>query len=274
MSIATKFKSVARNRKAVIFAASTVSGIGGAIAGYKYAERMLNQKYADISDKEIAAAREHYTRVFKDGEWADPSVIAEKYEEATEKLEELEEESDDSIRLAAELIERSGHVPYNKPQTIPEQVVVVPVVEKVVKNVFVEHASDDEDSYDVEAESAKKRAGRPYIVEYDEFEHNEEDKTKQTLTWYAEDGILVDENDRGLSPDQMRTTIGGEENLRFGYGSGDPNVVYIYNDKLDAALEVTRDEGAYRNIVLGLNDHLEHSDRRADRGLRKMRPDD
>lgn len=274
MAVATRLKSVARNRNAVIFAASTLSGIGGAIAGYKYAERKLAEKYAEISDAEIRAARDHYTKVFKDGEWADPSVLAEKYEEAVDELAELAEheaKAEAEIRLAAAIIEENEyeHVPYNRPDDIPEKV--------VINNIFTEHASvaeadddDDDERYDVEAESAKRRAGRPYIVEYDDYEHNEENKTKSTLTWFEEDGVMVDDNDRALSPSEFQATVGGQENLRFGYASGDPNVVFVHNDKLDAALEITRDLGSYRNLMLGINDHLEHSDRSGN-GPRKMR---
>jgi hypothetical protein len=41
------------------------------------------------------------------------------------------------------------------------------------------------------------------------------------------------------------------EVLVFGHGSGDPNVVYIRNEKLQAEYEVLRDPGSYEIEVLG-----------------------
>jgi hypothetical protein len=261
-------KNVVRGRTFVIFVASGLSTVGGAIAGYKYAMRILDEKYAHIADEEIRQAREHYSEKFKAGEYVDPSALAEKYTEVKEDLEEAEEEAElgeNMIKVAAKIIEDSEYTHYNRPQDIPDKVQTV--AETVKSNVLVEHSGvigDDGDAvYDVEAESAKKRAKKPYIVEYDEFYPNEEERNISTLVWYEIDGIMVDSEDRALTQGEFDRLVGSEQNLRFGYGSKDPNTVLIYNDKLDAALEIVRNPGSYANLKLGLNENfLEHADKR------------
>jgi hypothetical protein len=253
-------KNVVRSRTFVIFVASGLSTVGGAIAGYKYAMHILDEKYAHIADEEIRQAREHYN-----------SIGVEKLKESKHRLETLEvaeeeaELGENMIQVAARIIEDSEYTHYNRPQDIPDKVQTV--AETVQSNVLVEHSGvivDDGDAvYDVEAESAKKRAKKPYIVEYDEFYPNEEERNISTLVWYEIDGIMVDSEDRALTQGEFDRLVGSEQNLRFGYGSKDPNTVLIYNDKLDAALEIVRNPGSYANLKLGLNENfLEHADKR------------
>jgi hypothetical protein len=79
---------------------------------------------------------------------------------------------------------------------------------------------------------------------------------------------LTDEVDT-IVPD-VDATVGVENMLRFGHGSGDPNVVYIRNPKLEADFEVTRSAGKYAKEVLGYDDgeHLQHSRGREPRKFR------
>jgi hypothetical protein len=41
------------------------------------------------------------------------------------------------------------------------------------------------------------------------------------------------------------------QNLRFGHGSKDPNVVYIRNPRLEMEMEILRDPSSYEKEVLG-----------------------
>jgi hypothetical protein len=96
-----------------------------------------------------------------------------------------------------------------------------------------EHARRDEDGF--------------YILHKDEFYQDERDYTQTTLTYYAGDDILVDQES---VPIYNYTTIIGE--LRFGHGSDSESIFYVRNNKLKAEYEIVCDDGKYSVEILGL----------------------
>lgn len=116
-------------------------------------------------------------------------------------------------------------------------------LEPLPVNVF----SAEDNDWDYEEELKTRGPDRPFIVHRDEYFSQEADGYSQsTLTWYNGDSILVDEHD---VPIYGHENIVGE--LIFGKGSGDKNVVYVRNDKLEAEYEVLFDPGSYLVEVLG-----------------------
>lgn len=112
-------------------------------------------------------------------------------------------------------------------------------------NVF--NATDTEWDYEIECQN--RTPDRPYVIHRDEFFNDEMGWDSQsTLTYYEGDHVLTDERDEYLADPE---TYVGE--LKFGHGSGDPNVVYIRNERLHAEYEVLRDPGTYMLDVLGSN---------------------
>lgn len=139
----------------------------------------------------------------------------------------------------------------------------------VRRNIF----DDTNDSWDYELERQNRTKETPYVIHADEFQTDEMGWDSQTtLTWYAGDEILTDSHD---VPIYNPHTVVGE--LRFGHGSGDPNVVYVRNERLEAEYEVLRDMGSYEIIVLGgtseLEAQYEESDLRHSRIPNKFRTD-
>lgn len=112
-------------------------------------------------------------------------------------------------------------------------------------------------TWDYEQEVANRTQEAPYILHKDEFYADELEYSQTTLTYYAGDDILVDEEDK---PIYNHAHIVGE--LRFGHGSGDPNVLYVRNDHMKAEYEILFDPGLYSVEVLGLE--MEHNDRAED----------
>lgn len=112
------------------------------------------------------------------------------------------------------------------------------------KNIFDDHGASDEDDLDRSSRSSDK----PYIISNEEFEDAELEYTQNTLTYYQGDAVLTDEHDQ---PVPINTVI-HESNLQFGNASGDKNVVYIRNDKLEVDFEVVQDLGYYTAEVLGV----------------------
>lgn len=134
--------------------------------------------------------------------------------------------------------------------------------EEAQPNVVSIFPANSDDDWDFDKEVMLRTPDAPYIIHKDEFFGDEMGwDTQQTLTWYEGDKILCNEQDIPIhKPDNLV----GE--LKFGHGSGDPNVVYIRNESLQAEYEVLRDRGSYEIDVLGgqvekqlQEDDLKHS---------------
>jgi hypothetical protein len=125
------------------------------------------------------------------------------------------------------------------------------------------------DHWDYDEEAAVRTEDAPYILHRDEFWAEEKDYDQSTLTYYAGDDVLVDQDNKDIPGYRSVTGI-----LMFGHGSGDQNVVYIRNDKQSAEYEVLRDEGSYSEEILGVQ--LEEASERSDlrHSVRKFRPKD
>jgi hypothetical protein len=121
-------------------------------------------------------------------------------------------------------------------------------VETVV-NVFSAETNDD---WDYEAERNTRESLEIYVIHKDEFFGNEMHFKQATLTWYEADEVLVDELDKPIYA--VSNLLG--DRMIFGHGSGDPNVVYVRNEREQMEWEVIRDPGLYAVEVLGLE--VEH----------------
>jgi len=138
--------------------------------------------------------------------------------------------------------------------------------EPVARTIF----AGTTDEWNYEEEIKLRSSTQPYVIHRDEFYGDEVEYTQSTLTYYAGDDILVDEND---SPIYNHDTVVGP--LRFGHGSEDPNVFHVRNDLRKAEYEIIHDQGLYSKEVLGLDiednqrvKDLKHSD-----GPRKFKMD-
>jgi|SRR5690348_1418489 len=91
----------------------------------------------------------------------------------------------------------------------------------------------------------------PYILEKEEYLNNESEYTQSTLTWYEGDRILTDSRDDVIT--EVDDTVGEGNLSNFGYGSGDPKVLYVRNDVLEIEFEILHHEGTYKQHVAGLD---------------------
>lgn len=118
-------------------------------------------------------------------------------------------------------------------------------MEPVPSNVF----AGDNDDWDYEAELARRDPSGPYIIHADEFHNDERGFSQSTLTWYAGDEILSDDEDPQQPIYNYSDVIGP---LRFGHGSGgDPNVFHVRNEKTKSEFEILKDPGYFKVEVLG-----------------------
>lgn len=134
-------------------------------------------------------------------------------------------------------------------------------VEPKTANVFA-NTTTDEDVWDIDEEIKKRSPHHPYVIHQEEFfaeELESEDFIQATLTYYAGDDVLVDQEDKPL---YNRQDLIGDCLNKFGHGSGDPNCVYVRCIPQRMEYEVIRDPGHYRIEVLGLE--MEQEERAQD----------
>lgn len=121
----------------------------------------------------------------------------------------------------------------------PEQEVEM---EPVPSNIF----AGDNDDWDYEEELAHRSPSAPYVIHKDEFYNDERGYSQSTLTWYAGDEILADEEEQ---PIYNHADVIGP--MLFGHGSGDPNVFHVRNEKTKSEFEILKDPGHFKVEVLG-----------------------
>lgn len=135
-------------------------------------------------------------------------------------------------------------------------------VSSKVTNIFreaKENPVDIGELWDYEVELQNRKGSTPYVIHVDEYMADEAGLDQSTLTYYRGDDILTDSHD---VPIYNHAEVTGE--LKFGYGSNDPNVCYIRNPRLKSEYEILLSHGSYEVEVLGLQfeEELEHSSKR------------
>lgn len=123
-------------------------------------------------------------------------------------------------------------------------------------DVIITRTADE--NWDYEEEKQNRDSLAPYVIHTDEFWANEMDFVQHTWTYYEGDDVMIDEVDVVVYNHNVK--VG---DLLFGHGSGDPNTVYIRNEKMKMEIEVLREEGLYSIEVMGMEvdkgEEVEHS---------------
>jgi hypothetical protein len=167
-----------------------------------------------------------------------------------EAIDELEEEVRQTRKResAAPLVSREV-VEDTKPLAEIASKYLGEVKEAVSEAVVRQHIfSNTSDEWDWEAEKLHRSKAQIYIITHEEFMNSERDWPQDQLTYYAGDQVLCDLLEK---PIYNHTQFVGHD-LRFGHGSGDPNVVYIRNEREQMEYEVTLHTGHYLVEVQGL----------------------
>lgn len=268
MSVKDLAFSFTRAQVGVVFLISAMTGVAGAALGAKLAIDRLGEQLRQESDlalqKEIAETKTYIQKHDKQGDFSSP-------EEALIALHpEGVKESSSSTVL-------DGVIPGNIADALrsykpASEVKVVENTVEVTQNVFTDAAYIRE-PFDYEEELKRRDPSKPYLVTDDEY--NESDfHEKVDYTYYEGDGVLTNVRDQVI---EDVTGLVGDNLMRFGDGSGDPNVVFVRNVDAGLDIEVTRSRGKYAIEVLGFDEdeinpepELRHSSQRP----RKFRKDD
>lgn len=216
----------------------------GSFFAYRIAYTKAELKYEKIAQDEIVELREHFRERFA-------------AREAKPDLGDL-----------AKKVEKTGYSVPNVADVEEKQEIEPPPEEEDeeldpnVYNVFKE-TKNYRDDWNYEAELPTRSPERPYIIHLDE--RHERDYSLATLTYFEGDDVLCDEDDEVL---EDKNGVVGEDNLgKFGHGSGDPEVVFVRNDRLQVDFEIFRSRDTYLHTVQGIehSDYTFEKDRRVDR---------
>lgn len=242
-----------KNDPLIIAGAALIGLSMGAFVGYRLAKKYLEPKYAALADEEIAKAKILYSHINKEG-YESPTVAVQKlipdnYPDAQQAMKRYQGQD---VHLT--VVEDGILVSSRKDQT-ENLVEEEPAAEPEQKNIF--DVEDDEPSpeypgWDYETELARRSDNRPYIVTQDEYFSNDEDLECIAVTYYEGDEVLADGSDGIIS--DIDGLVGFDNLQKFGHGSKEEHLVYIFNKKAGMGFEVARSQGKYAIEVLGLDD--------------------
>lgn len=211
--------------KAIAFVFAASCGTIGGFIGYAIAKR----KYEELADHDIAEAKAYYADKFKevtDGdEMLTYKAAAARYsgEEVSEALAERQFQLEEGAMLSGDEAEQVART--------------------------IEIGEEIKSGWDWDYENAHRDVTLPHIIHVEEFNQNNLNHNQVEMTWYEVDEVLVDEN--GSMPLDAYRYI-GVDNVRFGHGSGDDNIVYIRNVDVEIDIVLVRNTGSFATQVLGI----------------------
>lgn len=103
---------------------------------------------------------------------------------------------------------------------------------------------------DISVEEAKNDPNvDPRVISLDEYQMGTE-YVGETLIYYEEDDTLATERDEVIY--NVKDIVGPDALNRFGDMSGDKDTVIVRNERLHIDYEIRKEEGSYKEIVLGI----------------------
>lgn len=246
----------AKSTEAVVALGVAMSAWAGALAQTALTTKRLEEKYQLISDEEIAEAKLYYSRLYKEGEYADPeALLAAKHAGVAQKLiEGLGYRSSEPTPTASEDVPLSGE------EVVSAVEESLAEAEERVRNIFRDgHPADEqpEEGHSGEEtgkEIAAPHSKAPYIISNEEFARNELDYENIILEYFEADDTLLDE--RKIPVDDQERMVGENALEQFGFKSKDANLVYVRNEDLGIDFEIQRSSGSYEEQMVG----FKHSD--------------
>jgi hypothetical protein len=215
---------------------SLVSLAVGTLAGYQLAVRRLESRYAEMMEREIAETRKHYGAKLLNAQ----NVFSTPEEAAAALLPTEIKGKEFPDEVPTPVLEKILEgLRYHTPST---------AVATIKTNVFtndVTPAEGDDFMAEIEARDPEK----PYIISHIEHLQNEMDYSQVTVTYYEGDNVVADSRDDVI---EDHGEVIGQDNIRFGHRSHDPNVVFVRNDRLGIDYEILRSTGKYSEEVLDL----------------------
>lgn len=262
----------------------------GSVTTYFLTRSALRRKFKkeayDYAEQEIESVKETYKLLRKEPPYDDPKTAMAAYlervdelqysvqaaelaaqeeaqaavEEAEERLEEAEADAEE-IDTMLQVAEGEAFVERIKASNTP-----------VVRNIW-DKEQESHEEYEIHEEPERfdvlrtRDPNAPYVISVAEFEDDENEFSKVTITYFEGDDTLCDDRE-SIIPDIERT-VGRKSLSHFGVDSDDKDIVYVRNEAHRTDYEVAREEGSYAKIVLGVRDFRDTVPK-----IRKMRDDE
>jgi hypothetical protein len=254
-SVADASRGVSGRGLSLFFGGLIVGGGLGTAGAYFVTRKKLETKYNEIAAAEIAEMREHYQA----------KMVAVDDQQAKPRLEELVKEKgyspevqstppmavtppDAVVDKAKEAVIESEDEAAGEPPDISE--------EPETQSAFDRDEPQSVDGWDYSTERSRRSPLRPYVIHIDERDATADHYDQEVFTYYEADDVVCNDADEVLDQAERQNVL-GEENLnKFGHGSGDPNKVYIRNDRMEVVIELNRSPNSFAEEVHG----FQHSD--------------
>lgn len=215
-------------------------GVGGFLAGvavgYFLAENRLRKEYADLADAEIELMREHFGKTREPKEefnHPEQDIHEARLRESTvvtvDKASDLVDKTEYETTVYNRYFQEDEKVEEGEKEEVDEEVKESPKSTPIPKDMLDDFKLSD---YDKRARKAKK----PYVIHTEEYSNEEAGYSQSTIMYFPNDDILLDENDDIL--EEVEMYVGMHNLTRFGERSGDQNVVYIRNPRIEHEYEV------------------------------------
>jgi hypothetical protein len=238
--VATNLEEVAQATRSIDPKALGYFGIGVGVGlalgfywGYKANREKIKAEVLRDAEEEIKTIREYYQQKIT----------------AAEPKPEL-----------GDVIEDRGYAPATP---APERMLrpPVPIIVTPPPIVVYEGGKDKNAGWDYPTEVNQRDPEHPYVIHQDEFNNGQQGYEQTTYTYWAGDDVLTDTDGHPLPHADL---VVGVDNLKWGHGTDDIDVVFVRNDKLNLEMEICRDYRSYEEEILGRErppeeDGLEHS---------------
>jgi len=224
---------------------STLIALGGIGVGYLLARAVLEKQYEERLDEEIQRTKEFFGIT----EDTPPAEFVEEANRVAENLSEYMGGEKIVPSVLAEAVTSSvkkefdteAPIAYNK--IADKRSEIEEVVDDVLRNE--------------QATPLDPEARAPYLVTFAEFDAGQEELGFEpvSVSYFAGDGIVIDEADTVISADRVEQIIGTDNLNKFGTQTDDPNmdpnVIYVRCEQFRMDFEVTRSAGKHSVEVLG-----------------------
>lgn len=205
--------------------------------GYKYNKEKIKAEAYKTAEEEVEAVREIYrakTVALDNENKPDPGELVQELGYSVR-----DDMGDPELR--------------SMPAPTPQRPLPAPVP---ITNVFLsEHMDvkvekDKNAGWNVARELETRTPDAPYVIHQDEYMQSDHGYTQVVYTYYDGDDVMVDAQDN--QPITNGAEVVGADNLKWGHGSDDADVVFVRNDRLELDIQICRSPKSYEEEVLGL----------------------
>lgn len=232
-----------------IVTTATISAVAGGIVGgvvtYLSVNKALRNRYQEMAYEEIASVKMRYTV---------PRSEAAK-EEFLENIEK-QPSSEDLVRVKS-FIQDMG---YSEPEAEEEG------THRIFDNaVDLDEKGEPIEESDYDDDESDEHDGKPFLITSEAYFENENGYELDTLTYYAVDETLCDNNDQQI--DRVDETIGAWTLHKFDDMVSGRHVdigkdivtkgktsLYVQNDEHETLYEIILVENSYASAVMGVDD--------------------